>query len=236
MNANHLSQRVRVFREAGLLDRVPTLFQLHQGELQMAPYVTSTDATAEEGYRGARLGHPVLRQPLIVSQVGLDHFRLGSALGVKLSSLCAHLQLTFHQGMPVFDLQVIQTHDDGLDVLRSSLVELLAGRTPRARRRRRLASLILANPDAYWSSFLGDQGWIARAARFDYPDAEEQGSAFPPEYYSLVGFLRHCAESFPASASEVPLRAWPTHVLDLVSRRFREGRGFGWFARRGGVS
>ena len=227
-----LDQRLRVFLDAGLLTRVPTAWQITQGELEMAPYVTSTDATAEEGYLGAPLGHPLLRQPLIFSQVGPDHLRIGSALGVAHASLCAHLQLTYHRGMPVFDLQVVQTHPDGLARLRASIQELLAGVTPWARRRQRIARLILGDPEQYLRSFLGDDGWIARAERLDYPSAADQGSDFPPEFFSLVGFLDHCASRFPAHPGDLPWRRLPVHLAGLATRRFREGRGFGWFAAR----
>jgi hypothetical protein len=225
-----LRQRLRVFLDAGLLTRLPTRWQLRQGELEMAPYVTSTDATAEEGYDGAPLGHPVLRQPLILSQVGPDHFRIGSALGCAAPSVCTHLQLTYHRGMPVFDLQVLQTHEDGLARLRRSLEELHAGGSPAAQRRLRIARLILKDAHAYHEQFLGEGGWIARAERFDYATPGAEGSAFPPEFFSLVAFLEHCASAFPATPGELGWRHLPAHLVRLAGRRFREGRGQGWFA------
>ncbi len=230
MRTSELSTRLRVFTDAGLLPRVPTPWQIRQGEIEMAAYVTSTDATAEEGYHGAPLGHPVLRQPLIFSQVGLDHLSIGSALGVAHASLCAHLELTYHRGMPVFDLQAVQTHPDGLARLHESMRQLLEGVTPRARRRRRIARLILADVDGYIASFLGPDGWIARAERLDYASAESEGSAFPPEFFSLVSFLDYCAQAFPARRADIPLIRLPGHLLGLAGRRFREGRGFGWFS------
>jgi hypothetical protein len=225
-----LRERLRVFLDAGLVTRLPTRWQLRQGELEMAPYVTSTDATAEEGYDGALFGHPVLRQPLIMSQVGPDHLRIGSALGCAAESVCTHLQLTYHRGMPVFDLQVLQTHDGGLQRLRRSLEELDAGATPAARRRLRIARLILKDARAYHAQFLGADGWIARAERLDYATPAEEGSAFPPEFFSLVGFLDHCARAFPATPGELGWRRLPAHLVGLAGRRFREGRGPGWFA------
>ena len=222
---NDLASRLRVFTDAGLLRRIPTPWQLRQGEWEMTPYVMSTDATVEAGY--TRLGHPLLRQPIILREVGRDHFATGSALGVKLESLCAHLQLTYHQGMPVFDLQVVQTHPDGLAVLRAALEDMAAGATPLGRRRRRIAQMILLDPDAYLGRFFGADGWLARAERLDYPLPADEGAAFPPEFFSLVGLLNYCAESFPA---EPP--SWvrvPGQLLHHAGRRFREGRGFGWF-------
>src|SRR5688572_30827204 len=116
-----LASRLQVFVDAGLLARIPTRWQLLQGEIEMTPYVVSTDATSEEGYRDHLASHPLVRQLTIFAHVGPDHLRTGSALGAKLESICAHLIVTFHRGMPVFDLQVIQTHDRGLERLREAI-------------------------------------------------------------------------------------------------------------------
>ncbi len=220
-----MEARLRVFVDAGLLTRIPTPAQLRQAELEMTPYVISTDATYEDAYRRP-LGHPLLRQPMIASQVGVDHFRTGSALGCKRSSLIAHLQLTFHQGMPVFDLQAVQTHAGGLDALRAAIDDIRAPRTGQGRRRRWIADRIFRDPDGYFDAFLGERGWIARAARFDYETAADAGSTFPPEFFSLVGLLDYAAQRFP----DAPPRRSPGRALGLATRRFREGRGFGWFA------
>jgi len=232
VNTTDLHQRLRVFIDAGLLSRIPTRWQIRQGELQMAPYVLSSDATTEEGYARGPLGHPLLRQPLIFSQIGREHLHIGCALGSAHASLCAHLQLTFHRGMPVFDLQVLQTHPDGLARLRRTLEEMVAGSTPLARRRQRIAGWIFTDPRAYLERFLGDDGWIARAERFDYAGPAEEGSAFPPEFFSLVGFLSYCASMFPAHPGDLSWWRYPEHVLTLAGRRFREGRQFGWFGRQ----
>ncbi|MCA9773037.1 MAG: hypothetical protein KC466_11565, partial [Myxococcales bacterium] len=105
MNAwtQKLERRLKVFLDAGLLKRVPTRWQTLQAELEMAPYVLSADATAEPAYRGAPLGHALVRQPFIMSQVGPDHLRVGTGLGAHHRSLATHLAFTHHQGMPVFD-------------------------------------------------------------------------------------------------------------------------------------
>lgn len=207
--------RLRVFLDRGLLAGVPTRWQVLQGELEMTPYVISTDATAEHGYRDHLMSHPVVRQALIFPHVGLDHLRTGAALGARLESLCAHLIVTFHQGMPVFDLQVIQTHPGGLARLRAAIDEALAHRTGLGRRRWKIAQTLFLDPRAYLTQFLGDSGWIARAERFDYPAPADEGSAFPPEFYSLVGFLGHCLE-LPTGLPP------PGHLLRLATRRFRE--------------
>ncbi|MEW6776619.1 MAG: hypothetical protein AB1405_10025 [Bdellovibrionota bacterium] len=227
-----LAKRLRVFTDAGLIQEIPTPWQIEQGELEMLLYVISTDATEEAQYKGAPFGHPVLRQPLIFSQVGRDHLRTGSGLENKFSSVCKHLFLTYHQGMPVFDLQLLQTYPEGLSGFRRFLDEMEENRTARARRLNRIAKLILPDPPAYHARFLGEKGWIARAEAFDYPAAEKEASNFPPEFFSLVGLLNYCAKAYPRERRDVPLARRPAHMAKLFTRRLREGRAQGWFARK----
>ncbi|HEY5926404.1 MAG TPA: hypothetical protein VIV11_32180 [Kofleriaceae bacterium] len=208
---------------------MPTRWQLLQAEVEMTPFVISTDATAEEGYRRSVLAHPLLRQALIFGHVGRDHLRTGSALGARLESICAHLIVTFHRGMPVFDLQVIQTHQGGLVRLAAAIEETRLGSTSTGRSRRALARRLFRDPDAYLAQFAD---WIARAASFDYPHPADEGSNFPPEFFSLVALAEYAAQSFPARPGDLAWTRYPAHVVGLASRRFRDGNGFGWFSRR----
>jgi hypothetical protein len=220
-----IEQRLQVFRDHGLLAQTPTRWQLLQAEIEMTPYVISTDATDETAYRDHVLAHPIMRQAMIFSHVGLDHVRTGSALGARLESLCAHLILTYHQGMPVFDLQVVQTHPEGLTRLAAAIRETLDRSSSLGARRHRLVSRLLRDPRGYLERFLGPTGYIARAARFDYATADAAGSAFPPEFWSLVALADYAARTFPR---DLP-RRMPRHLARLATRRFREGGGFGWF-------
>ena len=154
----------------------------------------------------------------------------GSALGARLASLCKHLHLTYHEGMPVFDLQIVQTHPDGLRSLRARTEELLANQTRRARRHNQFVALILPDAHTYYLRFLGSDGWLARAERLEYPVPSAEGSAFPPEFFSLVAFVNYCARAFPAHPGDIPWHRYPGHFLQLASRRFREGKRMGWFS------
>ena len=218
-----LADRLAVFTTAGLLPRVPTRWQLLQGEIEMTPYVVSTDATAEEGYRDHLASHPLVRQVRLFAHVGRDHLRTGSALGAKLESICAHLILTFHRGMPVFDLQVVQTHPGGLARLRAAIAETLDRSTALGRRRRAIADTLFVDPVGYLAQF---DDWIARAERFDYPPPDREGSKFPPEFFSLVALARYSEATF---RREIPMLL-PLHVARLASRRAREGGRMGWFS------
>ncbi len=222
-----LESRLQIFVDAGLLERIPTRWQLLQGEIEMTPYVVSTDATAEEGYRDHLASHPLVRQLRIFRHVGLDHLRTGSALGARLASVCAHLILTFHRGMPVFDLQVIQTHDQGLEHLRAAIQETLDRSTALGKRRREIADVLLRDPVGYLEQFLAPDGYIARAERFAYPAPAAEGSSFPREFWSLVELAAYSEATFPRAL------AWsrmPVHVMRLASRRVREGRTMGWLS------
>jgi hypothetical protein len=231
--ADSLAQRLACFTEAGLIAAIPTRYQILQGTVEMTPYVVSTDATAERHYKGARFGHSLVRQPLIFSKVGFDHLRTGPAMAARHESICKHLHFTYHEGMPVFDLQVVQTHPNGLRRLRERTEELLANETDSARRHNRFVAMILPNAHDYYAQFLGDEGWIARAERLDYPAPDSEGSAFPPEFFSLVAFLNYCARTFPAQRSDLPWYLRPGHIARLAGRRYREGGRMGWFSRPG---
>lgn len=225
---DELSRRLAPFLNAGLLKQIPTPWQMLQGTFEMTPYVLSSDAVLESRYRGAPFAHPFMRQPLLIAICGVDHLRVGPAFDAKLTSVCKHLYLTYHWGMPVFDLQVIQTHENGLAVLRKRTEAMLANETDNARRMRRLQALILPRGDEYLHEFLGDDGWIARAERFDYPDPAAEKSVFPPEFFSLVTFLDHCAATYAPTRENMPTHKVPGHLYSLWRRRAREGRTLGW--------
>lgn len=232
MDADLLARRLRPFLDAGLLTRLPTRFQIWQGEAAMLPYVLSSDATDEARYARGPLGHPLLRQVVILAMIGRDHLDPGCSLGARFDSVATHLLVTVHQGMPVFDLQLLHTHPHGLARFRSVVERHLSRATPADGSRARWIARILADPDAYHRRFLGDDGFIARAERFDYPAPEAERSDFPPEFFSLAGFLQHCAQAYPPTAAEVGWTAVPGHLLHLAGRRFREGRGLALGARR----
>ena len=223
-----LAARLAPFVDAGLIDRIPTNAQVRQGELAMLPYVISSDATHEWAYRGTPLGHPVVRQPVLFALIGRDHLETGTGLAARCESVVRHTHFTYHQGMPVWDLQVVQTHPGGLEAFRVETEALLSPRTLAHRARRALLGKILADPDAYLELFLGDDGYLARAARFDYPEPAEEDAAFPPEFFSLVRFINHCATAYPA---EVPLHEVPARAATVFSRRFREGKTIEWLHR-----
>ena len=216
-----LSIRLRPFLDAGLLQDLPTPWQIRQGELAMAPWVVSTDVTDEGAYRPTLRAHRYLRQPRLLLEIGLDHFALGTGLGSALDSVVKHLHLTWHSGFPVFDLQLIQTHPGGLDVLRGSLKAARGRSTTDGRRLDDHARSLFRDADAYYARFLERGGWIERAAAFDYPTAADEGAVVPEPFFGLVPLLAHCAAAYPRTVGEVgPLRL-PAWCLRLITGRCR---------------
>jgi hypothetical protein len=156
----------------------------------------------------------------LIQLIGLDHLNIGAGLSVSRESICKHLLLTWHEGMPTYDLQVAQTHPDGLSELRRRLQATLKPQTDEEHRLRRQADRLFPDPDAYFMKFLADGGWLDRASAFDYPSASTEGGRLPEEFYSLVGFLHHCLHK-PATLEEVGVFKGPAHLALLGLRRFR---------------
>lgn len=228
-----IAQRLTPFMRQGLIRVAPTHWQITQGEMQMLPYVLTPDITDEGRYDGTPFGHPVLRQPIIFSQIGRDHLRTGSGLECKLESVMKHLHFTIHAGMPVFDLQVIQTHPGGLERFRCYSEQLQHSNETWARRTRALIDLIIPNAGDYREQFIELDGWIDRAGRFDYADAIADNPNFPPEFTSFVHFMNFCADTFPAHVGDTPLAQLPGHLFRTLIRMPREGvsRGTWWKSR-----
>lgn len=216
-----LPTRLRPFLDAGLLQDLPTPWQIRQGELAMAPWVVSTDVTDEAAYRPTLRAHRFVRQPRLLLEIGVDHFALGAGLSSDLGSVVKHLHLTWHSGFPVFDLQLVQTHPGGLGVLRASLEAARDRSTPDGRRLDDHARSLFRDAEAYYARFLDPEGWLDRAAAFDYPTAADEGAAVPEPFFGLVPLLAHCAVAYPRTIGEVGASRLPAWCLRLLTGRCR---------------
>jgi len=228
-----LDQRLKPFVERGMLAKIPNRWQRLQGQCSMTPFVLSPDVTAERFYRDSWLANPVVRQPFLLRLVGVDHFNTGTGLSNRLVSICRHLQLTWHEGMPAFDLQIVQTHADGLPTLRRSMLALMDPQTDEDRRIRRQADRLFPDPNAYFAQFTEPGGWIDQAEAFDYPTPADLDSDMPEEFFSLVGFLNYCG-GLPEHPQDVGWGRVPGHLVDLSTRRWRQEAGKRWFFKFAG--
>ncbi len=210
--------RLQVFVDAGLLSRIPTRFQLLQGQVEMAPYVVTPDEGDAERYGGAPLGHPLLRTPIVFTEVGFDHFRVGHGLHARPESVYRHLMFVYHEGMPTFDLQLAQSIPGGLEALRRYAQEIEDGATAQRRWQRTRIDWIIPNAAAYRRQFLEPGGWIDRAVAFDYPSTDDIAAFLRPEFMSLSGFAQYCADTFAPSPSDIGIPNVPGHLYALARR------------------
>jgi len=217
-----LALRLGPFLERGLIQGVPTTWQLLLGQLEMAPYVLLPDAGDKARYEGAPLGNPLFRTPLIVSQIGWEHFRIGHGLHSSPETLELHLAYVYHEGMPTFDLMLVQTHAGGLTRLRRLFEAIEHGSSATGAHHRRLIDLVIPNATAYRKKFLEPGGWIDQAAAFDYPSLEASATFLRPEFTQLTSFVDYCIDTFaPSPSGQSPLEL-VREIAALGTRRIRE--------------
>ncbi len=214
-------ERLRIYADRGLIPRIPTLWQLILGQLEMGPYVTLPDEGDDERYAGTRFGHPLLRSPIIFAEIGLDHLRVGHGLHAKPESLYRHLNFVYHEGMPVYDLQLVQTIPGGLGDLRTYIEDIEFGRTAKARSQQKRIDWIIPSASEYRQNFLGPDGWIAQCERFQYPEPEAVAGFLRPEFFSLIRFANYCANAFESKPKLSELPFFPLRARELFTRATR---------------
>lgn len=191
MNRTTLLSRLSPLIERGLIARAPTPWQILQGNVEMLPYVVIPDADDRRRYAGAPLGHPIVRTPFLVTYTFGGHFSVGSGLSSSEASLQKHLLAVYHNGQPVYDLQLAQTFPDGLERMRSRFLAVRDAPSRALRIERALVGAIVPSWHDYCTAMLGH---IDRAARFDYDSAPDW---CPERFWSFAAFMNHCALSFP---------------------------------------
>jgi hypothetical protein len=214
-----LRDRLEPFLSAGILSDVPNQWQITQGNWEMAPYVVMPDIDDGERYAGAIMGHPLLRTPLILSYIGWDHFKVGSGLSASANAIIKHLCIVHHQIMPDYDLQLLQTHKDGLEKLETYLEELDASKPKFSRRMHRsIIDAVLPNAKEYRNNYLGKYGWIARAKKMDYTTREMIPEYLREDFFSLISFLKYCL-TLP---KDCPTTKKPGMLFQRAKVRFRD--------------
>ena len=188
----------------------------------MAPYVALPDAGDQARYAGAPLGHWLLRTPIVFGEIGLDHFRAGHGLHAREESIFRHLNFVFHEGMPIFDLQLVQTFELGLERFRAYTFAIEEASTPKARSQQRRIDWILPNASSYRQRFLEPGGWIDQCAAFDYSGGDEVADFLRPEFTSLVRFVNYCADTFEPWPTLRSAPTLPWQFADLATRALRK--------------
>lgn len=127
-NADEIERRLCALERHGVVPRRPTRLQLVFGSLDMLRFVIVPFARDYYASRGIDFRfHQLLRfldDPVsVVDPTGLLSER---------DTVIGHLMQVVHLN-PVYDLQLLQMFDDGLDELESQIAGMLAGTHPRAR-------------------------------------------------------------------------------------------------------
>ena len=123
-----LTQRMQPLVAHGLIDAVPTRVQLVVGSLDMLRFWISPAAADYYAQQGISFAfHPVLRvlddPAAMLDPVGFF---------VDRDAVIGHLLQVVHAN-PVYDVQLLSTHPDGLDELEAQTRAVIAGTHSRAR-------------------------------------------------------------------------------------------------------
>lgn len=196
----HICERLGFFMRHGYIDRLPTPWQVAVGWVVMLPITLSESDRERERSRHTLMGQIPVRVPL---QILYNPRQLIVDTGITQEPeyIVRHVISVYHEDAFLgYDLQLLQSHPRGLEILREEARKVVEGRT-------------------IWSSYLRKLvGWpgyheglirLADAAeRFEYPDPLDLDQRFT----SLVGFSKYCCS----------LPTWPEDgFYDFEFERFR---------------
>lgn len=176
-----VDDRLGFFRQHGLLEAVPSRWQLRVGWLAMLPITLSESERERCRSRNTWMS----KIPLRVLFQGVYEPRqlwTDTGLGQRADQIVGHLLSVYHEDAFLgYDLQLLQSHPTGLSQLRARASEVAHGRSRWSGYLRRLTS---------WPGYHARLVELASAAeRFEYPDPLD----LDPRFASLVGFASWCA-------------------------------------------
>ncbi len=128
-------------RDAGIVPRVPTRWQVFLGVLRMlhrivfhpGPIGTSRTQPPRPGWRARLLRLRALRLPFLLREGSVVPLDL-SGFGSSPARLRRHLLGTHHEGdAPFYDLRLLACHPGELEALRDEVAQVVAGSHPRGR-------------------------------------------------------------------------------------------------------
>jgi hypothetical protein len=176
----HIAARMGFFARHGRLARLPSPWQVKVGWMAMLPVTLSESQRERARSRRTWLGQVPIRVPLQVlycpRQLVTD-----TGLTLRPGQLVRHLLSVYHEDAFLgYDLQLLQSHPGGLELLGQEARRVLAGDTAWAPVLRRLVG---------WPAYHGRLVELAEAAAgFVYPDPLDLDRRFT----SLVGFAEFC--------------------------------------------
>jgi 1-acyl-sn-glycerol-3-phosphate acyltransferase len=178
--ATAIAERLGFFVKAGRLEELPTPWQVKVGWLAMLPITLSESERERARSRSTVMGQVPIRVPL---QILYNPRQIAPDTGIRQGpeQIVRHLLSVYHEDAFLgYDLQLLQSHPEGLRRLRDEAAKVVDGRTLWA---------------PYLKQLCGWPGYHARlvelgeaAERFQYPDPLD----VDPRFASLVGFAKFC--------------------------------------------
>lgn len=205
MGTEHLlEERIGFFVRHGYLKRVPTPWQVKVGWFAMLPVTLSESDRERERSRSTLMGQVPIRVPLQILYNPRQLF-VDTGLTNRPEHIVRHVLSVYHEDAFLgYDLQVLQSHPNGLALLREEASKVVEGRTLWAPYLRRLVG---------WPGYHARLVELAEdAERFTYPDPLD----VDPRFASLVGFAEFC-NSMP----DWPERGFYSFDLERIVSRWK---------------
>ncbi len=176
-----LDDRLGFFVRHGMLARVPSRWQVSVGWLAMLPITLSESERERARSRRTWMGQ-IPRRALFQVLYEPRQLWVDTGLRQRPEQIVRHLLSVYHEDAFLgYDLQLLQSHPDGLARLREEARRVASGRT-------RWAGYLEAVTS--WPGYHARLAELAEEAEaFRYPDPLD----LDPRFASLVGFASWCA-------------------------------------------
>lgn len=194
-----IDARLGWFVRAGRLERVPSPWQLRIGTVVMLPITLSESERERARSRSTMAGQVPIRVPL---QLLYSPRQLRSSSGIELAArdIVRHLLCVYHEDAFLgYDLQLLESHVGGLELLESEATRVVEGRNR--------ISPVLQRVVGWPGYHAGLALLAARARACEYPDPLD----LDPRFCTLLGFARFCCS----------LPDWPGREFYWFERRRR---------------
>ena len=184
-----ITERLERLRAAGLVDEIPERNQILFGGIDMLRFVISPFAREYYASKGISFGfHQLLRvldDPVsMIDPTGFLSDR---------DTIIGHVMQVVHLN-PIYDLQLMEMFDGGLDEFESQVEAMVAGTHPR----QRTIAAIVEEPGYharlldYVRRYRSDPGTLALVRQQSGLRADPHAAAAERTFATLPGFLRYC--------------------------------------------
>ncbi len=203
--------RLARLRARGYVERAPSRAQLIFGGLDMVRFVIEPAARDYYKQKGISFG---LHQLLRVLDDPVSMIDPTGFLSAR-DTIIGHLMQVVHLN-PIYDLQLLESFDDGLDELEQQVRQMLDGTHPR----HRTIAAIVEDPDYhrrlldYAVRFRADRGAAPPVRQEQTLRADPIFAAAEQTFATLPGFLRYCTK-LPSSPMVLARRLFETKVFPV---------------------